>query len=95
MAYEPIWAIGTGLAASGDDAQEVCSYLRSLLKDARGEVAEEMRILYGGSAKPENTLDYVAQPDIDGLLVGGASLEGESFAAMIDAVATCYGSSAS
>ncbi len=95
LAYEPIWAIGTGLAASGDDAQEVCRYLRSLLKDARGEVADEMRILYGGSAKPENTLDYVAQPDIDGLLVGGASLEGESFAAMIEAVATCYGSSAS
>lgn len=95
IAYEPIWAIGTGLAASGDDAQEVCGYLRSLVAESRGEAAQDVRILYGGSAKPENAEEYVAQADIDGLLVGGASLEGESFAAILGAVATCYGFSAS
>lgn len=94
IAYEPIWAIGTGLAASEQDAQEVCAFLRSVLREARGESADDVRILYGGSAKPDNAARYVSQPDIDGLLVGGASLEGESFGAIVEAVATCYDSSA-
>jgi triosephosphate isomerase len=94
IAYEPIWAIGTGLAATVEDAQEVCAFLRSQLRQARGDVAAEIRILYGGSAKPENAAEFVAQADIDGLLVGGASLVAGSFAAIVEAVSTCYGSSA-
>lgn len=95
IAYEPIWAIGTGLAASGEDAQAVCGSLRSMIRTTRSELADSVRILYGGSAKSENAAEYVSQVDIDGLLVGGASLEGESFAAILQAVDTCYGFSAS
>ena len=95
FAYEPIWAIGTGVAATEVDAQVACAHIRSVISAERSSaVGEAMRILYGGSAKPDNAGDLVAQDDVDGLLVGGASLDAESFSAMIDAVAACYGSPA-
>ena len=95
FAYEPIWAIGTGVAATEDDAQVACAHIREVLVEERSTaVADSTRILYGGSAKPDNAGDLVAQPDVDGLLVGGASLDAGSFSAMIDAVAACYGSPA-
>ncbi len=92
VAYEPVWAIGTGLAATTEDAQEACQRIREEIRALRGDAADAIRILYGGSAKPENAGDLVSQADIDGLLVGGASLQGESFAAIISAVSACYGS---
>ena len=93
FAYEPIWAIGTGNAATEDDAQDACAHIRSVVGEHRGEgVAQDLRILYGGSAKPENAATIVSMPDVDGLLVGGASLDAASFAAIIDAVGACYGS---
>ena len=83
IAYEPIWAIGTGETASAEDAQEVCGAIRAALAEDYGtETAEATRILYGGSAKPGNIKELMAQPDIDGGLVGGASLKADSFAAM-------------
>ena len=95
FAYEPIWAIGTGVAATEVDAQMACAHIRSVIAHERTEaIASTMRILYGGSAKPDNAGDLVGQPDVDGLLVGGASLDAESFAAMIEAVSACYGSPA-
>ncbi len=92
VAYEPVWAIGTGLAATTEDAQVACHRIREEIRSLRGEAADGIRILYGGSANPENAGDLVAQADVDGLLVGGASLQGESFAAIINSVAACYGS---
>jgi triosephosphate isomerase len=92
LAYEPVWAIGTGLAATSDDAQTACAHIRSVIAGRHGGLASQIRILYGGSAKAENAAELVGQPDVDGLLVGGASLEAESFAAIVEAVATCYGS---
>ena len=83
IAYEPIWAIGTGETASAADAQEVCGAIRAALaEDFGAETAEATRILYGGSAKPGNIKELMAQPDVDGGLVGGASLKADSFAAM-------------
>ena len=83
IAYEPIWAIGTGETASAEDAQEVCGAIRAALaEDFGAETAEATRILYGGSAKPGNIKELMAQPDVDGGLVGGASLKADSFAAM-------------
>ena len=83
IAYEPIWAIGTGETASAEDAQEVCGAIRAALaEDFGAETAESTRILYGGSAKPGNIKELMAQPDVDGGLVGGASLKADSFAAM-------------
>ena len=79
IAYEPVWAIGTGRVATPEDAQEVHAFIRELLKDMWGELADKIRILYGGSVKPDNVASLVAQPDIDGALVGGASLKAESF----------------
>ncbi|MDY9921961.1 MAG: triose-phosphate isomerase [Synergistota bacterium] len=80
VAYEPVWAIGTGKTASSEDAQEICAFIRKLLADTFGEgVAEKTVILYGGSVKPENTASILSMKDIDGVLVGGASLKPDSF----------------
>ncbi|PRQ11921.1 triose-phosphate isomerase [Corynebacterium sp. 13CS0277] len=81
IAYEPVWAIGTGKVASAADAQEVCKAIRETIAEiANAEVAEGMRILYGGSVKADSVAEIVGQPDVDGGLVGGASLDGEAFA---------------
>jgi triosephosphate isomerase (TIM) len=80
IAYEPVWAIGTGKVATPQDAQEVCGSIRKKLDEKYGtEVANTVRVLYGGSVKSSNVSDLMAQPDIDGALVGGASLDGEEF----------------
>lgn len=87
IAYEPIWAIGTGQVATAQDAQTVAQVVRAELRTQLGEdVAQRLRILYGGSVKPDNIGGFVAQPDIDGALVGGASLEASSFAALAAAM---------
>ena len=84
IAYEPIWAIGTGKTATADDAQEVCGAIRETLKGIYGaELADQIRVLYGGSAKPGNIAELVAKPDVDGALVGGASLKAADFASMV------------
>jgi triosephosphate isomerase (TIM) len=81
VAYEPIWAIGTGRVATPTDAQEVCGALRAALADKYGApVADDVRVLYGGSVKSSNIADLVIEPDIDGALVGGASLDADEFA---------------
>ncbi|WP_066633379.1 triose-phosphate isomerase [Desulfolucanica intricata] len=86
IAYEPIWAIGTGKTASDEDAQEVIGLIRNLVAEMFGSDAAQMtRIQYGGSVKPGNTAGLMAQPDIDGALVGGASLEVESFMGIVKA----------
>jgi triosephosphate isomerase len=80
IAYEPVWAIGTGKVATPQNAQEVCGAIRKKLDEKYGtEVANTVRVLYGGSVKSSNVSDMMAQPDIDGALVGGASLDGEEF----------------
>jgi triosephosphate isomerase len=84
VAYEPIWAIGTGRTATPEQAQEVCAFIRDVLRE-RGSAADSIRILYGGSVKPANAAELLSQPDIDGALVGGASLDPEEFAAIIEA----------
>lgn len=85
IAYEPVWAIGTGKTASDDQAQEVHSFIRGLVSRLSGSTAaENIRILYGGSVKPDNVKGLMAQPDIDGALVGGASLKADSFAAIVN-----------
>ena len=84
IAYEPIWAIGTGRTASSDDAQAVCALVRSVVAGVAGaEAASTVRIQYGGSVKPTNAAELMAQPDIDGALVGGASLEADDFARIV------------
>lgn len=86
VAYEPIWAIGTGLTATPEQAQEVCGAIRALLVELFGdEVAQECRVLYGGSMNVGNVESLLAQPDIDGGLVGGASLKADSFRQLIEA----------
>ena len=87
VAYEPVWAIGTGLAADGPTAQEAISLIRSTVRETAGAVADDVRILYGGSVTPDNIEEFMAQPDIDGGLVGGASLKADSFSALIDKTA--------
>ncbi|MFC1595497.1 triose-phosphate isomerase [Gemmatimonadota bacterium] len=87
IAYEPIWAIGTGKTASQEQAQEVHAFIRAKLTQAFGaDFAGTMRIQYGGSVKPDNAAALMGQPDIDGALVGGASLDAESFAAIVKSV---------
>jgi len=84
VAYEPIWAIGTGKTATADDAEEVCGAIRATLVEVFGaKIADGIRILYGGSAKPENIAGFLDKEDVDGALVGGASLKADSFAAMV------------
>tara|TARA_B100001123_G_scaffold358041_1_gene412605 strand:- start:1129 stop:1875 length:747 start_codon:yes stop_codon:yes gene_type:complete len=83
LAYEPVWAIGTGKTASPDEAQEVHKAIRRTLKEQFGSPAEQIRIQYGGSVKPENAGALMAQKDIDGALIGGAGLAHESFAAIV------------
>jgi triosephosphate isomerase len=80
VAYEPVWAIGTGDAASGEDAQAAAAQVRAILAESDPAGADEVAILYGGSATPDNAAEYFAQPDVDGALVGGASLDAERFA---------------
>lgn len=88
IAYEPVWAIGTGLTATPDQAQQVHGMIRGLLAELYSkDIAQKIRIQYGGSAKPSNTAELMAQPDVDGLLVGGASLKVEDFAAMVKTAA--------
>jgi len=84
IAYEPVWAIGTGKTASNDQAQEAHKYIRSLIDGVFGAaLADSVRILYGGSVKPANVTELMAMPDIDGALVGGASLDAESFSQIV------------
>ena len=84
IAYEPIWAIGTGRTATPEQAQETIAFIRDTLR-LRGAVADSVRILYGGSVKPGNAAELLGQPDIDGALVGGASLDPADFAAIVKA----------
>jgi triosephosphate isomerase (TIM) len=86
IAYEPIWAIGTGQVATAEEAQEAVAVVRALVADRSKEAAARTRILYGGSVKPDNAAELLALPDVDGALVGGASLDAEGFAAIVAAV---------
>jgi triosephosphate isomerase (TIM) len=87
IAYEPIWAIGTGQVATADQAQEAIAFVRALVGDRSKEAAEVIRLLYGGSVKPDNAAEILAEPDVDGALVGGASLDPEGFAQIVAAAA--------
>ena len=79
VAYEPVWSIGTGKNASSEIAEDICGYIREILRELFGSVADEIRVLYGGSVKPVNVKEYLSCPNVDGALVGGASLKIESF----------------
>ena len=94
VAYEPVWAIGTGLAADGATAQEAIGLIRRTLQGIAGDAADDMRILYGGSVTGGNVGEYMAQPDIDGSLVGGASLKADSFTSIIERTAAAVTGSA-
>jgi triosephosphate isomerase (TIM) len=83
IAYEPVWAIGTGLTASAQDAQEMCAHIRQVVESMVKDAGDTVRIQYGGSVKPTNAKELLTQPDIDGALVGGAALEAESFARIV------------
>jgi triosephosphate isomerase len=84
IAYEPIWAIGTGKVATAEQAQEAAAFIRALVAGRSPEQAQRTRVLYGGSVKPENAAELLALPDVDGALVGGASLQAESLAAIVE-----------
>ncbi|MCL1944212.1 MAG: triose-phosphate isomerase [Firmicutes bacterium] len=86
VAYEPIWAIGTGVTASANDAQEMLKHIRKQLNNLYGDIADKMHLLYGGSATAANAQELLSQPDLDGLLVGGASLKVEDFSTMANIV---------
>jgi triosephosphate isomerase len=88
IAYEPIWAIGTGRVATPDQAEEAIAFVRALVGDRSREAAERTRVLYGGSVKPDNSADILAQPDVDGALVGGASLDPDGFTRIVAAAAS-------
>jgi triosephosphate isomerase (TIM) len=87
IAYEPIWAIGTGKVATAEIAQEAISFIRALVGDRSKEAAERVRLQYGGSVKPENAAEILEQPDVDGALVGGASLDPDGFVRIVAAAA--------
>jgi triosephosphate isomerase (TIM) len=87
VAYEPVWAIGTGKVATPEQAQEAVAFVRALVGGFDGEAAEQVRILYGGSFKPDNAADLLALPDVDGALVGGASLDPADFGTIVEIAA--------
>jgi len=94
LAYEPIWAIGTGNTATAEDAQVACAHVRGVAAELAGEeAARALRIQYGGSVRPENAAELMGRPDVDGALVGGASLEAATFAAIVQAAAQAVGAS--
>ena len=84
IAYEPIWAIGTGKTATSEDANDVIAYIREVIANLYGELANEVRIQYGGSVKPSNVAEIMRQSDIDGALVGGASLQANDYVELVN-----------
>jgi triosephosphate isomerase len=84
IAYEPVWAIGTGRTATPEQAQDACAFIRDVVR-MRGGAADDLRILYGGSVKPGNAAEILSKPDVDGALVGGAALDPEEFAGIVEA----------
>jgi triosephosphate isomerase (TIM) len=88
IAYEPIWAIGSGRVATPDQAQEALGFIRALVADRSRDQAQRTRVLYGGSVNAENCSELLTLPDADGALIGGASLDPEAFGAIVDATAS-------